>query len=85
MRHRISATSQRFKSKLRNTAMRDRNQMDNLYEEGSIITAKENPELKLIITKYCQRIYHCRAVGEPEGRAFAYFERNLIAPVQNKL
>ena len=64
--------------------MLDRNHMDNLYEEGSIVTAKENPELKLIITKYCQRIYHCRAVGEPEGRAFAYFETNLIAPVQNK-
>jgi len=59
--------------------------MDNLYEEGSIITAKENPDLKLVITKYCQRIYHCRPVGEPDGRAFAYFERNLIAPVQNKL
>lgn len=65
--------------------MRDRNQMDNLYEEGTIITAKENPELKLIITKYSQRIYHCRAVDDPEGRAFAYFERNLIAPVSDKM
>ena len=65
--------------------MRDRNQMDNLYKEGTIITAKENPELKLIITKYCQRIYHCRAVGDPEGKAFAYFERNLIAPLSDKM
>jgi hypothetical protein len=60
--------------------MRDRNQKDNVYEEGSFITAKENPALKLIITKYSQRIYYCRAAEDREGRQFAYFESNLIAP-----
>jgi hypothetical protein len=59
--------------------MRDRNQRDNIYQEGTFITAKENPELKLVITKYSQRIYYCTDVAD-ESRRFAYFERNLIAP-----
>lgn len=61
--------------------MRDRNQKDNIYPEGSFITANDNPGLKLIITKYCQRIYYCNVVGD-ESRQLAYFERNLIAPDQ---
>ena len=64
--------------------MRDRNQKDNVYEEGSFITAKENPSLKLIITKYCQRIYYCSAVDDREGRQYAYFESNLIVPPKGK-
>jgi hypothetical protein len=59
--------------------MRDRNQKDNIYKEGSTITAKDNPELKLVINRYCQRIYYCSVIGD-EKRQFAYFERNLIAP-----
>jgi len=61
--------------------MRDRNQKDNIYTEGTFITANDNPGLKLIITKYCQRIYYCNVVGN-ESRQFAYFERDLIAPGQ---
>lgn len=59
--------------------MRDRNQKDNLYQEGTFITSKDNPELMLVITKYCQRIYYCSVVAD-ESRRFAYFENNLIAP-----
>lgn len=59
--------------------MRDQNLMDNIYKVGSIIAAKERPEQKLIINKYCQRIYYCSVVGN-EKQQFAYFERNLIAP-----
>jgi hypothetical protein len=61
--------------------MKDRNKMDNLYEEGTIICAKENPTLKLVITKYSQRIYYCTVPGDTTGRRFAYFESNLIPPV----
>jgi hypothetical protein len=60
--------------------MKDRNKRDNLYAEGTIITAKENPDLELVITKYCQRIYYCELPGETSGQRFAYFERNLIPP-----
>lgn len=64
--------------------MKDKNKADNLYEEGTVITAKENPDLKLLITKYCQRIYYCTVVGDALGQQFAYFESNLIPPVQHK-
>ena len=63
--------------------MRDKNKRDNFYQEGTIITAKENPDLKLVITKYCQRIYYCAIEGET-GQQFAYFEHNLIAPTKAK-
>lgn len=57
---------------------------DNIYKEGTMITAKVDPELKLIITKYYQRIYYCAVVAEPDRKQFAYFERELIPPVQEK-
>ena len=53
---------------------------DNLYKEGTIISAIENPALKLVITRYFQRIYYCNVVGEPDRKPFVYFERELIAP-----
>jgi hypothetical protein len=60
--------------------MRDRNKRDNVYQEGTIISAKENPSLNLVITKYNQRIYFCDIVGQT-GQRFAYFEHNLISPL----
>jgi hypothetical protein len=62
--------------------MRERDPRDNTYEEGTRITAKENPNLQLIITKYSQRIYYCAAVNDTTGKMYAYFERNLIPPTQ---
>lgn len=52
---------------------------DNRYHEGTIITAKARPHLKLMIVKYYQRIYYCTVIDEP-GRNLAYFERELINP-----
>jgi hypothetical protein len=60
--------------------MRNKNLKDNIYQEGTFITAKDNPELRLVITKYCQRIYYCSDFAD-ESRRFAYFEHNLIAPL----
>lgn len=53
---------------------------DNIYNEGTVITAKINPDLKLVILRYYQRIYYCAVVGEPDRKPFAYFERELISP-----
>jgi hypothetical protein len=53
---------------------------DNIYAVGTILAAKVNPELKLVIMRYFQRIYYCAVVGEPERKHFAYYERELIAP-----
>jgi len=56
-----------------------RTNTDNHYTEGTIITAKAAPDLKLMIIKYYQRIYYCSVIGDPD-RNLAYFERELIAP-----
>jgi hypothetical protein len=55
--------------------------MDNIYKEGIFVVAKSNPNRKLIIGRYIKRIYYCKAVDDPDGKALAYFERELMAPV----
>ena len=55
--------------------------MDNIYKEGTLITAKSNPDRRLVICRYIKRIYYCRPVDDPDGKALVYFERELIAPV----
>jgi hypothetical protein len=58
--------------------------MDNIYKEGTLITAKADPECKLIINRYIGRIYYCKAVNDANGKLLAYFERELIAPEHAK-
>jgi hypothetical protein len=58
------------------------NIQDNIYKEGTIIYARENPKLKLIIKKYYQRIYYCARVEKPEAKQLCYYERELLAPDQ---
>lgn len=53
---------------------------DNVYPEGSFITAKENPSVRLKIVAYKQRIYYCAVVGDEERKQLAYFERELVPP-----
>lgn len=60
--------------------MKDVINNDNLYPEGTIICAKADPTLKLIVTKYKQRIYYCAVVGHPEKNNLAYFEKELVPP-----
>jgi len=54
---------------------------DNIYQEGSFITAKVHPDSKLVIMKYNQRIYYCAIAGHPEEKLLVYFERELIDPI----
>jgi hypothetical protein len=56
---------------------------DNLYKEGSTITAKANPGQKLVIRRYLQRIYYCAVINEPDRKDLVYFERELIPPVSD--
>lgn len=55
--------------------------MDNIYQAGSIITAQNDPETRLIINRYLDRIYYCEVINDPTHKLLAYFERELIAPV----
>ena len=54
---------------------------DNLYKEGSIICSKLEPTIKLLITKYRQRIYYCTVVDHPNQNNLAYFESELTLPL----
>ncbi len=56
---------------------------DNIYAVGSFINAKEAPTIKLQIARYYQRIYYCSVVGADTAKLKAYFERELIAPIQH--
>jgi hypothetical protein len=58
--------------------------MDNIYQEGSFIKAKVNPEQKLRIERYIKRIYYCSIVDDPGKKFLPYFERELIAPSDEK-
>ena len=58
--------------------MLNRDNNDNIYPEGIMVTTKVNPSVTLVITKYMQRIYYCTVVGEENGKQRAYFERELI-------
>jgi hypothetical protein len=61
-------------------AMSYRTNSDNIYAEGTLITARQDPSLKLKIIKYYQRIYYCAVVGDENRKQLAYFERELISP-----
>jgi hypothetical protein len=63
-----------------NKNMSYRTNTDNIYAEGTLITAKANPSQELRIMKYYQRIYYCAVLGEENKKQLVYFERELIAP-----
>jgi hypothetical protein len=62
--------------------VQDRTHSDNIYPEGTFITAKEHPGVKLMIVKYLQRIYYCVPAKDPNQKQLAYFEQELIPPGQ---
>jgi len=53
---------------------------DNIYPVGTIIYAKAQPDLKLVIEQYMHRIYFCGVFGQSTGKQIPYFERELIPP-----
>lgn len=57
-----------------------RTNSDNIYPEGTLLTAKADPSLQLRVEKYYQRIYYCAVVGDEDKKQLAYFERELAAP-----
>lgn len=52
--------------------------MENLYKEGDVVCAKENPTLKLVIRRYVDRIYYCKVQADPNAKELVYFERELV-------
>lgn len=62
-----------------NATMNYKRSNDNVYKTGTVITAKENPQRKLLIMKYIHRTYYCTVVGDALTQ-LTYFERDLIPP-----
>lgn len=52
--------------------------MDNKYKEGEIVYAKINPNIKLIIRRYVDRIYYCKVFEDLNQKEQVYFEREII-------
>jgi hypothetical protein len=50
---------------------------DNLYPEGTVLTAKVDPTRQLKVKRYYQRIYYCTAVDDKSQKQLVYFEREL--------
>lgn len=53
---------------------------DNIYPVGTMIFAWEQPNLKLVIEQYMQRIYFCRVLDQPGTKQIPYFEKELVPP-----
>ncbi|HEY0744761.1 MAG TPA: hypothetical protein VGD40_25015 [Chryseosolibacter sp.] len=58
--------------------MPDHSNTDNLFTEGSLVTAKQHPEVPLKVVRYYQRIYYCARVGDETRKQLVYFERELL-------
>ena len=48
------------------------------YKTGEIVYSKDDLTRKLIVRRYVTRMYFCRLADAPEGKDFAFFERELI-------
>ena len=58
---------------------------DNIYPEGSLLTAKVDPSLQLRVSRYYRRIYYCAVVGDENKKQLVYFERELAPPADRSL
>jgi hypothetical protein len=50
-----------------------------IFPEGSVVYAKVNPGLKLMVRRYAKRIYYCTAPEQPSQRELVYFGRELTS------
>ena len=53
--------------------------MENIFPEGSVVYAKEDPTLKLVVRRYVDRIYYCTISEDPSHKELVYYERELVA------
>ena len=52
--------------------------MENKFKEGEVVFAKINPELKLVIRRYLDKIYYCNVQDDPAQKERVYIERELM-------
>lgn len=52
--------------------------MENIFPEGSVVHARENPAPTLVVRRYVGRIYYCTIQENPSHKELVYFERALM-------
>lgn len=60
--------------------MINKRENDNLYPAGTVISAKRDPNVKLVIMKYIHNTYYCSIVGNAVVNNLRYQEKDLIPP-----
>jgi hypothetical protein len=53
--------------------------LDNIFQNGELISSNADPLRQLVIRRYVDRIYYCRDKNEPDGNDLVFFERELTA------
>lgn len=51
--------------------------MENKFQEREVVYGANEPNLKLVIRRYVDRIYYCKVQDDPEQKERVYFEREL--------
>ncbi len=50
-----------------------------LFKTGDFVYAKSNPDVKLVVKRYIDRIYYCTAFNVHNAPERVYFERELMS------
>ena len=53
--------------------------MENQFKPGDIVYAKKPTDLKLVVRRFVDKVYHCRVYNHPESREMTYSENELRA------
>ena len=48
------------------------------FEEGEVVYAKVNPQIKMIVRRYVARIYYCTFADQPDKKELALFDREIV-------
>lgn len=51
------------------------------FKAGEIVIERTQPARKLVVSRYLDRIYYCKAQENRHQKALVYFERDLMAVV----
>lgn len=52
--------------------------IENKFKEGDVVYERTHPSQKLVIGRYADRVYYCKAMENPTRKELVYFERELL-------
>jgi hypothetical protein len=57
--------------------------MEQKFKDGQFVFAVVNPTSRLKIRRYIPTIYYCTVMDDPDGKELVYFERELMAELED--